>query len=389
MKICGIIAEYNPFHLGHLKQIEYVKNVLGAEKIIVVMSGSFSQRGEIAILDKFTRAKHAIIAGADLVIELPTVFATANAEIFASGAVSILNSLGVIDTICFGVESGTANDYISLAKAMNNESKEFKKILKEKLASGISLAKAKFETIKSLGNDVDENLINSPNNILGLEYTKAILKLNSNIKISPMLREGDHNDKTLKKGITSATSIREIIRLGKITKLKKNLPKFVYQDLEKYPHAFEKICLSKIITASTEDFSKILDCTEGLENRIKAFSKDNLILEQLIDKVSTKRYTKSRIQRILLANLLGIDAQLVFDALNSPTYAKVLALNGDCKDLIPLICSNSSLPILTRKSDETLLKKTALKCFEKDLLATEIFSLITDKKTNHHQMLII
>ena len=129
MKICGIIAEYNPFHLGHLKQIDYVKNVLGAEKIVVVMSGNFTQRGEIAVMDKFTRAKHAIIAGADLVVELPTVFATANAEIFAKGAINILSSLGIVDSICFGVESGSADDYISLASAMNNETKEFKKIV--------------------------------------------------------------------------------------------------------------------------------------------------------------------------------------------------------------------------------------------------------------------
>ena len=212
MKICGIIAEYNPFHLGHLKQIEYVKNVLGAEKIIVIMSGNFSQRGEVAVLNKFLRAKHAVIAGADLVIELPTVFATANAEIFAKGAINIFNSLNVIDAICFGVESGTCDEYVSLAKAMNNESKEFKKVLKEKLESGVSLAKAKFETLKELGNEFDQSLISTPNNILGLEYTKAILSTKSKIEICPMIREGDHNDKTLKKKITSATSIRETLK---------------------------------------------------------------------------------------------------------------------------------------------------------------------------------
>ena len=389
MKICGIIAEYNPFHLGHLKQIDYVKNVLGAEKVVVILSGNFTQRGEPALLDKFTRAKHAVIAGADLVIELPTVFATANAEIFAKGAVKILDSLKVVDSICFGVESGLEKDYIELATAMNDESKEFKKILKEKLESGISLAKAKFETIKALGKNFDENLIASPNNILGLEYTKAILYLKGDIKIFPMLRDGDHNDKTLKKGITSATSIREVVKTGKISKLKKNLPKFVFSDLENYPFDYEKLCLSSLITASATDMAKILDCTEGLENRIKALSKDNLELNQLIDKVSTKRYTKTRIQRILLSNLLGIKGDLVFDCLDSSLYAKILAVNSESKDLLTLISKNSACPVITRKSDESLLKKTATKCFEKDLLATEIFSLITDKKINHHQMLII
>ena len=177
MKICACICEYNPFHLGHLKHIDYIKTVLGAEKVIVVMSGNFTQRGEPAVLDKFTRAKHAIIAGADLVIELPTVFATANAETFATGAVNLIHSLGCVDGLCFGVESGDKDAYLKLARAMNDESKEFKKALKEKLDSGISLAKAKFEALKSLNDtEFDASLISTPNNILGLEYTKAILK---------------------------------------------------------------------------------------------------------------------------------------------------------------------------------------------------------------------
>ena len=150
MDVCAVIAEYNPFHLGHVKHLSYVKNVLGAKKIVVVMSGNFTQRGEPAVLDKFTRAKHAILSGADMVVELPTVFATANAEIFAKGAIKVIESLGICDGICFGVESGKVDDYVKLATALNNESKEFKKILKEKLDGGISLAKAKFETIKEL-----------------------------------------------------------------------------------------------------------------------------------------------------------------------------------------------------------------------------------------------
>lgn len=389
MKICGIIAEYNPFHLGHLRQIDYVKNVLGAEKIVVVMSGNFTQRGEIAVMDKFTRSKHAVIAGADLVIELPTVFATANAEIFAKGAINILSSLGIVDSVCFGVESGNAEDYIALAKAMNNETKEFKKVLKEKLESGISLAKAKFETLKSLGGKFDERLISSPNNILALEYVKAILSVKRDIEIFPLVRDNIHNDKTLKKGITSATSIREVIKLGKPKKAKKSVPPFVFSDFNEYPFTFEKLCLASVITASTEDLEKILDCTEGLENRIKAFSKDNLTLEHLVDKVSTKRYTKTRVQRIILSNLLGINKDLVLDCLSSKLYAKVLAVNSDSKDIIPLACSNSSIPLLTRKSDLNSLKKTALSCFEKDVLANDLYSLITQKKLNENQMLLI
>lgn len=390
MKICACICEYNPFHLGHLKHIDYIKNCLGAEKIIVVMSGNFTQRGEPALLDKFTRAKHAVIAGADLVIELPTVFATANAETFATGAVNLINSLGCVDGICFGVESGDKAAYLTLAKAMCDESKEFKKALKEKLDGGISLAKAKFEALKSLDKtEFDANLISSPNNILGLEYTKALIKNNSKIEIYPMLRDGDHNDITLKSGITSATSIRETLKTGNKKKVKKNIPKFVYEDLTEYPFAFDKLITSSVIRANTEDLAKIQDCTEGLENRIKALSKDNHTVTELVEKVSTKRYPSSRVRRILTANLLGIDKDLVLDCLKQKTYAKILAVNKDCKDLISQLCQTAQVPVLTRKSDVMLLKKTALKAFEIDVLANDLYSLATEKKTNEHQMLFV
>ena len=390
MKICAVIAEYNPFHLGHLKHIDYIKNTLKADKVIVIMSGSFTQRGDIAVLDKFTRATHAINAGADMVVELPTVFATANAEIFAKGAIGIINSLGVVDQLCFGIESGKKEEYIELAKALNDESKEFKKALKEHLDKGVSLAKAKFLAVKdTYGKEFNEELINSPNNVLGLEYTKALLSLNSGIEICPMIRGGDHNDTTLKKGITSATSIREILKTGKIKKLKKNVPPFVLKDLKEYPFDFEKICLSALVKEKSQNIAKILDCTEGLENRIKALVKDNMDLETLVEKISTKRYTKTRIRRILTSNLLSITEKFVLECLSSPLYAKVLAVKESEKDLISVLNHNSSTPLLMRKSDTDKLKKTAKDCFSKDTLATELYSLITNNKLNENNVVIV
>ena len=380
MKVCACIAEYNPLHLGHLKHIDYIKNTLKAERIVVVMSGNFTQRGELAIVDKYNRVRHAIIAGADAVIELPTVFATANAEIFAKGAVGIISSLNVADGLCFGVESGTDGEYVSLAKAMNDESKDFKRALKESLERGISLAKAKFEAVKAVNfGNFNENLIAKPNNILGLEYTKALLKLDSPIGIYPMLREGDHNDQTLKKGITSATSIRSALKAGLKKKLKKSVPSFVYEDLKEYPYAFDKIIMSAALTASREKLAGICDCTEGLENRIKALSKDNNTVDGLVEKVSTKRYTATRIRRILTANLLGINKDLVEDCLRSGLYARVLAVDANKKDIISAISEKSTIPVITRKSEATELRRAALKSFEIDTLATELYSLATQK----------
>lgn len=389
MKICACIVEYNPLHLGHLKHLDYIKTVLGADKIIAVISGNFTQRGEPAVLDKFTRSRHAVLSGADLVIELPTVFATANAETFSKGAVNIIDGINVCDYLCFGVESGTADDYISLAKAMNDESKEFKKVLKQNLDTGISLAKAKFQTLKTLGGEFDESLIGSPNNILGLEYTKALLSLDSSVEIKPMLRSGDHNDDTLKKGVTSASSIRKIIKTGKLKQLKKNLPPYVFKDLKGYPFGFENLIVSALITKTPEEIERCPDCTEGLENRLKALVKDNKNLETLISKTATKRYTETRIRRILTANLLGITKNLVSDCLNSPMYAKVLAVNKDSIDLLSLITSKSKIPLITRKSDCLELKKTAVKCYKTDELSNDIYNLITEDNKNQNQMLII
>ena len=390
MRVCSTVAEYNPLHAGHLKHIEYMKNTLGAEKIIVIMSGDFTQRGEPAVLNKFTRAKHAVIAGADIVIELPTVFAVSNAEIFAKGAINIIDALNIADGLCFGAESGNKEDFLALASAMNNESKEFRKLLKANLEKGVSLAKARFETVKALyGGSLDESLISSPNNILGLEYTKALLKNKSRTEIFPMFREGDHNDTALKKGITSAASIRQFIKAARIKKLKKYLPAYVYKDLKDYPYSFDKITMSALVTATAESMRASPDCTEGLENRIKALSKDNRTVDDLVERATTKRYTSARIRRILTANLLRIKKDFTEDCLASPLYAKVLAANADSKDLLAEICQKSSIPVLTRKSDAAELRKTAAECFELDALANDLYNLAAGENNNENYILFI
>ena len=389
MEVCAVIAEYNPFHLGHLKHLSYVKETLGAKHIIVVMSGNFTQRGEPAILDKFTRARHAVLAGADAVIELPTVFSTANAEVFAKGAIKTIESLGFVDAICFGVESGKKEDYLKLARSLNNESKEFKKILKTKLDDGISLAKAKFETLKDLGEKFDSSLISSPNNILGVEYAKAVLKYCPQIEIFPMKRDGDHNDKTLKKGITSASSIRESILNNKLKPIKKCVPSFVYPDLKIVPPIFDALIMASLIKTSHKDLAKVPDCTEGLENRLKALAKDNTSLSELKNKAVTKRYTATRINRILINNLLGIDASLVKDALSDSLYLKVLAISKDNKDFLSRLSTCAKVPVLARKSDFIQLKKTAKACFDVDVLANDLYNLCTFDHLNENLTLFV
>ena len=390
MKVCAVIAEYNPFHLGHLKQMEYIKTALGAEKVVVIMSGDFTQRGEPAILDKFTRAKHAVIAGADAVIELPAVFAVSGAEVFAKGAVKILDDLGVVDGLCFGTESGAEKEFMQTAAALNDESKEFKRALKSQLDTGVSFAKAKFLALKEThGEDINEDLLDKPNSILGVEYCRALLSYGSDIKIFPLPRENGHNDRELKKGICSATAIREAIKQGKKKKTKKSLPRYVFNDLGEYPFAFDELTVSAAILRSEKELSAVPDCTEGLENRIKALVKDNKDLNTLVEKVSTKRYTSARVRRILTCNLLGITAELTEKCLKEPLYAKILAFNKDAKEFVAEICKKSRIPVLMRKSDVSGLKKTALACYEKDVLANDLYNLATKDRVNENFTLIV
>ena len=390
MKICYVIAEYNPLHNGHLKHINFIKQTLSADKVIVIMSGNFVQRGEPAVLNKFKRATHAIQCGADLVIELPTPFATANAETFALGAVKVINSLNLQGTLCFGVENGNKEQYLSLAKILVSESKEFKKALKENLEQGVSLAKAKSDAVKKVYQlEFAEQLTCRPNNILALEYVKALLKTKSNVDFYPMLRTGDHNDKKLYKNITSATSIREVLKTGKLRKLKKVMPNFTYKSLNGYPEKYDSLALLSLIREGVNGIKLCPDCTEGLENRISAFASKCESLQELIKETITKRYTETRVKRIILSNFLKITQDFLQESLKCKLYAKVLAISESSLSLLSEITNASSIPLLTRKTDESKLSDSAKKVFDKDLLASELYGFITGEKQNPYQMIIV
>ena len=390
MKICALIAEYNPFHNGHKLMLDKIRRELSPDYIIVMLSGNFCERGESAVLEKHVRAKHAVLAGADLVIELPTVFATANAEVFASGAIKMLTALKAVDTLCFGVESGEKEDFLSYAKLLAEESKEFKKALKKQLDGGVSLAKARFEAVKEIKNgDIDEKLLSSPNNILAIEYVKAILKSGGNMDFYPIQRKILHADSKLHKNETSAGSIRETLKTGKKKKIKSTVPPFVYEDISTLPD-YKTPVIYNLITSRAEDIENAPDCSEGLEKRIKALLKTNNDYDALVNKVTTKRYTSSRVKRIMLASLLKIDKNLTADCLNKPLYLKVLALNEKALDnLIPALKKTVAFPLLLRKSDYDALEKTAAACFEKDVLGEEIFAKMTGGSFNEYYTLIV
>lgn len=377
MKIVGIVCEYNPFHKGHEYQIEKAKELTGCETAVCVMSGNFMQRGDIAVFDKFTRAKSALLSGADLVIELPTVFSLSCAEKFAFGAVSILNAIGA-DYISFGAESSDIKELGNLANLLSDETKDFKKSISKKLKSGISYQVARDETLEELCG-VDTSPLSKPNNALAIEYLKALKRLNSAIEPVLIKRKGaGYNSKILNKSkFASASGIREYVKQNGI---KEDLADFVPShtlDLfkEKKPvflNELDNIILYKLRSMDKTELKIINDVTEGLENRIIDGAKKCTSTEELINFCSGKRYTKNRIARIILCALLGIKKADV----TAPEYVRVLGMTKRGAKVLSDIKKTCPLPVINKlaayKGDKSMLKF--------DLLASDIYSLFTENK---------
>jgi len=371
MKICAIICEYNPFHNGHLLHIREAKRISGADCILCLMSGNFVQRGEGAILDKFTRAKHAVLAGADIVIELPTVYATSNAELFATGAVQILSSIPSLNCLCFGAETADTDVFLRAATLLNEEPEEVSAQIKRLTDDGWSFAKARAEAWKSI---LPIDLMRSPNNILGIEYTRAILKRNAHISILPIPRLGNgyHSD-NLNGEFASATAIRKAIDDG--ISVEKYLPEYIFPDLsftdKNVLDSLEKYAL---LVNTPQQIAKVCDCTEGLEN---AFKKSAVQEGTLAEQLTSARYTSSRIRRIALQNLLGIEEEFIRKCLKSKLYLRVLATKKGRKDLLSEL-ANAEFPLLLRAHDEDVLTESARECLQKDCFAEKIYEIAYD-----------
>lgn len=393
MKFCAVICEYNPFHNGHLYQFSEIKRA-GAEKILCLMSGNFTQRGEAAVLGKYVRARHAVLSGADVVLELPAAFSVGAAETFARGGVKLLSSLPCVDKLAFGCESGNAEDFLRAAKATLSEDKTFKETLKENMKDGSSYVKARTAAVLALNTDVDEATLTTPNNILGVEYCRAILSSGAKITPLPIGRVGSgYADTGLAKNFSSATALRAALRdPSRKTKrlIKKNVPEYVLEDLENAPDLpFEKTALFSLLSSSAEEIALCPDCGEGLENRLKAMARANPSYGEALQKVVSKRYTLSRVKRILAQNLLKIRRKEVKEFLESPLYCKVLAVKKESAEEIFSTLKEGAYPLLTRKSDALALKKTAIDCFACDVRANDLYGVLSGEKTNEYETLFL
>ncbi|MGE5474116.1 MAG: nucleotidyltransferase [Ignavibacteriales bacterium] len=391
MRVLGIVAEYNPFHNGHKYHIEKSKEVTNCDYVVCVMSGNFIQRGLPALLNKWARTEMALFNNADLVIELPVYYALSSAEQFASGSISILNSLGIVDSICFGSESGNIQDLIPVAEILSHEPEEFKNILAKHLQTGISYPSARALALSDYLKNNDETfnlkLTSEPNNILGIEYIKALVKLQS--KINPYTIErikSCYNSTSFKDGIASATAIRKLLSEQQLGEIKKLMPQTAFEILQReishgrcpvFVEAFENAILTQLRNTDIDSLLNIPDVSEGIENRIKKTALNCGSVSELFEGIKTKRYTLTRIQRIIMANLLGINKKdsEEFNLNGGPQYIRILGFNSKGKELLSKIKS-SSLPLVTSPQD--FLKKCnprQAKMLNSDILATNIFSL--------------
>jgi len=387
-KILGIISEYNPFHYGHLHHIEESKKRINPDYTVAVMSGNFVERGDAAILDKWARAEMALENGIDLVIELPLIYSISSAENFAMGGIKIFNSLNMETILSFGSECGDINILYSIAKALCEEPPEYLSILNHELASGISYPKAREKALLMYLNDIRKyaNILSGSNNILGIEYLKAIQKLKAKLKVTTITREGpNYNDLDLNSKFSSATAIRKALTKNK--DIKKYVPESTYNILQDkiskneivYGLAtYEQAIIYKLRTMTTEEISMLPDVTEGLENKIKKASDTCNNIADLIDMIKSKRYTLTRINRILLYVLLNITKKDIEASYKVTPYIRVLGVTSKGKELISKISkSNKKINIVTspKKFLDTTKNKALKSMLEKDIFASNIYTL--------------
>lgn len=388
--VVGIIGEYNPFHNGHAYHLEKSKQEAHADYSIAVISGNFVQRGNVSLIDKWAKANMAISNGIDLVIELPTIYSISSAENFAYGAVKVLDSLNIVDYISFGSESCNIDVLEKCADVLYKEPPKFVNLLNHELSKGLSFPKARENALLMYLNDIRKysNILSNPNNILAIEYIKALKRLKSTIKPIAIKRMNiGYNELEVKNNFASATAIREKIKTDKPAGLSKLMPpnsyRILYNSILKGHYVkdienFEKEIIYTLRKMSLKEIANLPDVTEGLEHNIKNAANSCNTIEEFMNIIKTKRYTNTRIQRILLYALLGITKDDMKASFKTQPYIRVLGMNNKGKELLSVISrSNPNLNIITsvKKYIDSNPNKHLLNMLNIDINATNIYTL--------------
>ena len=389
-KVVGIIAEYNPFHNGHLYQIEEAKRITGADYVVAVISGNFVQRGDTSLVNKWAKTQMALLNGADLVIELPTVYSVSSAENFAEGAIKILNSLQIVNTICFGTETSDFAALNNIANVLYTEPKKYTAMLNHELEKGMSFAKARENAVLMYLNDIKRyaNIMSGPNNILAIEYLKALKKYKSELTPLPIQRKKVYyNQDNIVDEFASSTAIRKMLAREEYSEIRKVMPKSSYMvlktEIEKGNYVvsmgkFEKEILYTLRKMPVKEIAQLQDVTEGLEYVIKNAANSCNSLAELINMIKSKRYTQTRIQRILLYSLIGITKKDIELSRKLVPYTRVLGCTDKGKEMISDICNmNPKFNMITsvKKFVDTSKNRNLIRLLEKDIVATNIYTL--------------
>lgn len=396
MKTVGIIAEYNPFHNGHAYQIATAKKITGADYCIVIMSGDFVQRGAPAIMDKFIRAESALANGADLVIELPVYYSTSSAEYFASGAVALLDKLGVADTLCFGSECGDIETLYALSEALLNETPEFKNVLKQQMKLGATYPQARNHALSVTAPHLTGSLsvLQSPNNILGLEYIKALKRRGSKIQPHTLSRLGaGYHAASLEASYSSALAIRESIRQrNEIRFIEEQIPSNVYALMEKsflqtfpiLPDDLSLLLPYKLLLEQSHGYISYLDIDAAFSDRLTRTLPSYTDYTSFCEQLKTRNMTYTRVSRNLLHILLDIFQKDMesFRKEDYTYYARLLGFKKEAEPLLGAIKERSAIPLLSKLADAENLIDTnnGTKMLDADLRAGHIYSLLVQQR---------
>lgn len=378
MTTTAIICEYNPFHNGHKYQIDKAKNITGCDSVLCLQSGNFVQRGDFAIYPKEVRAKAAILNGADLILENPTHFVLQSAEGYASSSVYVLSALGCVDFLAFGAETDDLPLLKNIAEFLCEEPADFKIALTENLKLGISYPSARGEALKQCLGESAKDVISKPNNLLAVEYLKALFKLNS--KITPVLipRTGvDHHSNEANGVFASASQIRDILKNNSNLNVCDFVPHSaaeLYKNLSFFCDSFsEKAIHTALCLMTAERIMRCSDITEGLENKIKKQALSQKSLKDTIESIKSKRYPLSRIRRAVLCAYLGTDKRI---AKSNPPYAKILDFNQNGQALLNK-CKKTSEITVAKNAAVIKKDKYAMDLWKKELEFDKVYEILS------------
>ena len=417
MKIVGLITEYNPFHAGHLYHMQQARELTGADYCVVLMSGSFVQRGEPAIFDKYLRTKTALLAGADLVLEIPAAFSTASAHEFAAYGVALLSSIGV-DAVVFGSECGQIEILKQAAYALNHESAEFQERLRKGLKAGLTYPQARakalgetqaggtsIENVEDFHANTDvtnshiwSSILNSPNNILGIEYLRAAEDLHSPMEFYTISREGSgyHEDTLADANFPSASAIRGIIR-NSLSK-DKDLLDILASHLPAVTHP----AYTGAVPVFVDDFSELLnaavlqmqatfsiaDLSPELAARLAKPPYFPLSFEERIQALKTRQLTYTRVSRALLHLVLGMREEDIsrWKEEGYALYARILGFRRQSSSLLSCLHKKSSIPLITKMADAAQnLSPSALALLEQEVYASHLYQTVRMKRSGVFQ----